>query len=225
MDTINANLQTLATDAGATYVDHDPFFKISDGIPNDGYFLDDGLHLNRKGTNRLCSNLKIVADPKVKGQYCKPSKNSVGRDGTSGAAKHRQGSYRDNNRDDQGEWKTVQGRRSHRRWTTQTSTSSINDGDRHHRTCWNCGESNHISKNCKHSRKLDCHMCGQLGHIVAGRLLNGLAVRFHVSLLCASCELKFFTGCSLGHQSLRGHHPPSGHQEIYKYEGKRHEIS
>ena len=32
---------------------------------------------------------------------------------------------------------------------------------------------------------------------VAERLQNELAVRFHVSLQCVSCELKFFTGIKL----------------------------
>ena len=161
---------TLAADAGVTYVDHDPFFKISDGIPNDGYFLADGVHLNRKGTNRLCSNLKIVADPKVKGQYCKPPKSHIGKDGTGGrttdgGAKLTKGGYRDNNYDDQGGWKTVQGRRTRRGWATHNSATT-SDGDRPHRTCWNCGESNHISKKCQYNRKFDCHMCGPLGHKV-----------------------------------------------------------
>ena len=32
------------------------------------------------------------------------------------------------------------------------------------KSCWFCGERNHMSKNCKHGRKLQCNYCFKLGH-------------------------------------------------------------
>ena len=32
------------------------------------------------------------------------------------------------------------------------------------KTCWYCGEENHISKNCKHGYKLQCNTCYEYGH-------------------------------------------------------------
>ena len=45
--------------------------------------------------------------------------------------------------------------------STPTRSSQSNQYDRF---CWFCGESNHISKNCKHGQKVQCNSCLSLGH-------------------------------------------------------------
>jgi ribA/ribD-fused uncharacterized protein len=34
----------------------------------------------------------------------------------------------------------------------------------HNRSCWFCGETNHVSKNCRHGQKIQCNSCYSLGH-------------------------------------------------------------
>jgi NADH pyrophosphatase NudC (nudix superfamily) len=32
------------------------------------------------------------------------------------------------------------------------------------KSCWFCGETNHISTNCRHGHQIQCRACGQYGH-------------------------------------------------------------
>jgi hypothetical protein len=36
--------------------------------------------------------------------------------------------------------------------------------NRTERNCWNCGEHNHIAKNCRHGQRISCYKCSGLGH-------------------------------------------------------------
>ena len=71
IDTVNAELQATCEDAGAQFINNDDVFRLRDGTINDGYFLTErgGLkqvHLNDKGTSRLCQNLKITVKAGMK---------------------------------------------------------------------------------------------------------------------------------------------------------------
>jgi len=68
---LNASLCALATDLGVLYIDNDPKFTLKDNSPNDGYLLEDGLHLSPKGTNVLVKNLMIEVNPNTDGDVTK----------------------------------------------------------------------------------------------------------------------------------------------------------
>ena len=71
IDAINANLQQTCEQLSVTFVDNNDSFRLRDGTINDGYFLkerysDKQVHLNDKGTEKLCQNLNIKAKKGMK---------------------------------------------------------------------------------------------------------------------------------------------------------------
>ena len=43
-------------------------------------------------------------------------------------------------------------------------SASTHHVDSHLKACWFCGETNHVSKNCRHGQKVRCNLCSSLGH-------------------------------------------------------------
>ena len=64
IDTVNAELQVLCADRGCNFIDNNTAFKLQDGSLNDGYYLIERqspklIHLNDRGTTKLCEILNI----------------------------------------------------------------------------------------------------------------------------------------------------------------------
>ena len=150
IEAINANLNALAADTGALFVNHDATFKLRDGTPNDGYLVNDGPHLTFKGTNKLCKNLEVPSKPAVKGNVCK-NKTTVEK---KSSAHHNNADY---------QWREVKKRQ---RYPTSNSHQSSRHSDSNNTgaRCWNCYESNHVARACRFKSPISCHSCGQLGH-------------------------------------------------------------
>ena len=55
---LNAGLQTVADDMACTIIPHADF-TLNSGKPNDGYYLDDGVHLSKRGSERLIADLQL----------------------------------------------------------------------------------------------------------------------------------------------------------------------
>ena len=49
----------LCTEKEAEFVDNSPSSFLRDGSVNDGYIIQDGIHLPRRATNKLASNMKL----------------------------------------------------------------------------------------------------------------------------------------------------------------------
>ena len=62
IDAVNAVLQCLCSDESLTFTNNDPAFHLADGTINDGHFLQDGIHLTHKATERLPKNLNLVLE-------------------------------------------------------------------------------------------------------------------------------------------------------------------
>ena len=157
VDTVNACLATIAVDDGLTFINNDPTFKLGDGTPNDGYLINDGLHLNDQGTNRLVKNMQLrVSHKVVNGNIVKNKKRQ-----------NPQASY--NRQDADNEWKEVRRRRpirQHQRDHHSPDRHMNGSGERSsgNRVCWYCGEANHVSINCRHGQKICCYVCQGFGH-------------------------------------------------------------
>ena len=134
---LNAALITVANDTGATYVDNDQTFKLADGQINDGYLQNDGLHLSKNGTNSLFRNLKLT----VKTEHS-----------TVVTRSQRQNQY----------WPNANRNRNY--YQQRTPRPSKTTAQSNDRGCYNCGELNHISSNCRHGSRIRCHTCQKLGH-------------------------------------------------------------
>lgn len=74
IDSLNAELQVICTEKGCKYTNNNCAFKMQDGKINDGFYLTERLsgklvHLNDRGTTKLCELLSI-----------KPKTNKVTKD-------------------------------------------------------------------------------------------------------------------------------------------------
>ena len=49
-------------------------------------------------------------------------------------------------------------------FSTHASDNKTSSETQYNKCCWYCGESNHISKNCRHGQKVQCNQCLSLGH-------------------------------------------------------------
>ena len=63
IDALNAALVEMCSEDGITLINNDETFKLRDGSINDGYYVQDGVHLNKAGSNRLAKNLKVNPKP------------------------------------------------------------------------------------------------------------------------------------------------------------------
>ena len=66
IDALNAGIVSMCHTDGYTLNNNDTFFKLTNGEINDRYFMSDGTHLTKAGTNRLakCLKLEIRANAK-----------------------------------------------------------------------------------------------------------------------------------------------------------------
>ena len=61
IDTVNAGVQGLCADMACTYCDTNDILRLSDGSINEGYYLDDSIHLTYKGQNKIAQKLELQA--------------------------------------------------------------------------------------------------------------------------------------------------------------------
>ncbi len=67
IESVNAGLQVMCETEGAAYIDSTPSFHLADGTINDAYYLDDGIHLTYKATNKLAQKLQLKIRDSAKG--------------------------------------------------------------------------------------------------------------------------------------------------------------
>ena len=63
IDALNAALVEMCSEDGITLINNYETFKLRDGSINDGYYVQDGVHLNKAASNRLAKNLKVNPKP------------------------------------------------------------------------------------------------------------------------------------------------------------------
>ena len=56
---LNMGLQEMAMESGCNFVSTKEVFTLANGNPNDGYILNDGIHLNARGSTKLVECLQI----------------------------------------------------------------------------------------------------------------------------------------------------------------------
>ena len=177
IDDFNEDLMKLTSEKGATFINNDKEFKLLNKAPNEALFLSDGVHPTFKATNCLAHNLKLDVNPKHRDNICKyrsgrrketwnkPSYEN--RNNQNHATPHPGGSRRQMTFSREQRWRNSSGRitESPHSYRNDYSNTQKRPHDRSHRPrCWNCGESNHVARNCRHAHALECHHCGQSGH-------------------------------------------------------------
>ena len=156
VEKLNAGLCVMARDTGVTFINNDDTFKLGDGSPNDGYLLDDGVHLSNRGSNRLARNLHLTTDPKM--NVCKEKKSKKVKPQVE---KQKKQDAQDSRKEEA--WQTVRRGRQRSTRTTQDDRGSKQD-QWNQRNCRYCGERNHSAQTCRHGQEITCHYCGLVGH-------------------------------------------------------------
>jgi hypothetical protein len=158
VEALNASLCALAQETGVKFVNNDPVFILSDGSPNDGYLCHDGVHLNNAGTNKLAKNMKLRIKDWHRGNACKDNRAN------------NQGPTKSSHRPNTSRWTNTKYSHGNAQYSHGNTQYSHGNAQYSHgnssRSCWNCAETNHISRNCHHGKRVKCRNCQQLGHKV-----------------------------------------------------------
>ena len=168
IEDFNEDLEKLANEKGASFVNNDREFKLLNRSPNEALFLQDGIHPTYKATNCLGRNLKLQINPRNHGDICK-------RNGSRQHTNRNNQTYRRSypHHSPQQQETQYRGQRSRqpgnhgRAFPNRFRDDGSNNPayqSKNRPKCWNCGESNHMARNCRHGRTLTCHKCGENGH-------------------------------------------------------------
>ena len=183
---LNRELQSLAQETDSDFITTKDIFTLENGEPNDGYLLDDGIHLSIRGSAKLVERLDInVKDPnrKVSKMAAYGKKNSeptvakpkeTRGSGYAAAvrnftpAKHTQGTKRPQ-RTPQIHKKELSAQKD----KEQRQKESTGRGSPAPRTtplceengfCGYCGEENHRYLTCRHDGPVECRDCKKRTH-------------------------------------------------------------
>ncbi len=172
IDDVNAGLQVMCGEESVNFVDNRNSFHLGDGTVNDGYFVNDGVHLNTKATNKLVQNLQLKLKDGLQ-SACNPQRQSkTHKHDTSPITSDDEHNNVDT---DQMFWSYAKRKVTPRRNITQHTINrdkqrkSQNTNRRHSDShqdvrCFNCYEENHTANTCRHERPVICHECGEEGH-------------------------------------------------------------
>ena len=171
-DHVNEGISRLCKEIpNCVFVNNDSSFKLSDQSPNDALYLNDGVHLNAKGTYKLIEKLglsslakwhnsrRVSGDPYKNTQHNKRTPGNYWKSPTSSHQWNRS----INDRNDQGSF-------SHEhQWNRNVrnvkSQSTHDQNQSYNPKCYFCGYTGHISKNCRWGVPAVCHFCGERGHV------------------------------------------------------------
>ena len=59
IEKLNEKVEELAVAVDAEFIKTKDIFTLANGAPNDGYFLQDGVHLNLRGSTKLVERLQL----------------------------------------------------------------------------------------------------------------------------------------------------------------------
>ena len=188
IDTVNEGIQQSCLEKGAHFVDNSSAFYLKDGSINDGYLLNDGVHITRRATNKLATNLKL----NIKNQHqgvCKSGKSGYEKNYAQNSIKslktssqkrvhiHKDRTY-DYIQDDNVPVYTDRGTEYHDDHLNQAKYTydsthvspdlyrkkTRNDDHSQDVRCHNCYESNHTLARCRYDKPVVCFRCGKTGH-------------------------------------------------------------
>lgn len=159
IEQVNAGLQVKCAEKEVAFADSASSFYLRDGDVNDGYMLQDGVHLTHRATNKLVQHLGLpVKDAKL--GVCKQRHQRPKAQIQSTKIDQQRQTRHDNQADN--DWTTV----SHQR-RQQASSKSHNQNEhtntRRHR-CHFCGEIGHNRDTCRHGKEIECRSCHRTGH-------------------------------------------------------------
>ena len=161
IDSLNAGIQGLCEDLGCVYTDTSDILKLKDGSINEGYYMDDMVHLTYKGQNKVAQKLGLIpAD--ASGTY---SVVSTKRPRQKQQAKQETINHIGN--DQRHKTMTAKARYAPRDDTRRTHTAPWTPRDysmKNALRCDFCAEPHHNTDRCRHQAAVKCYECGYEGH-------------------------------------------------------------
>ena len=147
---VNEMIRETCEEKNATFVNNDLNFTYRDGSCDEAAFVKDGIHLSAYGLSKLLSNVSLsqkTATPRTttnrptsrqgpSSQKTRDARVNGPRNGPAACAPRRSVSH---NTPAEPAWHVVG-------------------------QCRKCGESNHVTKKCRHEVAVTCFTCGQKGH-------------------------------------------------------------
>ena len=186
IDSVNAGIQGLCEDLGCTYTDTTYILKQGDGSINEGYYLDDLVHLTYKGQNKVAKKLGIIPSNKgdaysvvstKRDKRDQHQKNAPTRVQERSAGKRKApANILHVTRDSQPAHSTNntatpmttsrQTRHEHQSRSSNAVKRPLDTQNvmREPHRCPKCAEPNHNVDRCHHWRPVKCHECGIEGH-------------------------------------------------------------
>jgi hypothetical protein len=153
VDLVNAGIQGLCADLACTYCDTTDVLKLADGSMNEGFFMDDLVHLTYKGQNKIAQKLDLKplqTDSSYNVVTSRRQKKMQTKDSDVTHVTHdRISSYRN----------TPKRHRTHD--TDRPQSRSV---ARPCARCTFCAEPHHETDRCRHQRPVTCYTCGSTGH-------------------------------------------------------------
>ena len=148
IDSINAGLLAACHEReNVNFIDTTPIFKLADGSLNDGYLRGDGTSITKPAMNKLAKKLNLRIKNKEQG-VCLVEKEQH---------KTRAIQVKRSSRSSQQQQEAP--RQQVRISTLPKIRISSQDS-----WCANCGEGNHVQRNCRYTEPLECHQCYNKGH-------------------------------------------------------------
>ena len=143
----------------AKFINNDLNFTYRDGSCDEAAFVKDGIHLSTHGLNKLLSNISL--SERQQSPTARPGENRP---------PNRQGSPpKRTTRDTRGNGPHANGPHAN----GPTASAARRTESRNHTAepawhivgqCRKCGETNHVTKKCRHDVAVTCFTCGQKGH-------------------------------------------------------------
>jgi len=159
---VNAGLQVVCETKGVTFADSTSSFYLQDGSINDGYLLQDGVHLTHRATNKLAQHLNVHIKDRRLGvcsqkQHKNKEQNNTTRNSTPPTSAPTNVTPAPTNNNNA--WTTVKGRQTQR---TERTTQQERHTEQAY--CFFCGEQGHSTDTCRHGKKIECNTCHRVGH-------------------------------------------------------------
>ena len=137
---VNEMIRETCEEKYATFVNNDLHFTYRDGSCDEAAFVKDGIQLSAHGVSKLLSNVSLS----------QPQKTATSRTNTNRPTSRGNGPRN-------GPAASPARRSVSRNAPAEPAWHIVGQ-------CRKCGESNHVTKQCRHEVAVTCSTCGQKGH-------------------------------------------------------------
>ena len=147
----------MAKDTGCTFILTQQLFTLANGDPKDGYIMDDGVHLNERGSSKLVERLQLpMVDPssrKVTRMAGYRHKNELSKDSFAKVASQQK---QLNKSQGKAATKARNGKNESAKQSTTVNNSRPQPMCKETGFCGYCREPGHWYKECRHGGPVTC---------------------------------------------------------------------